>query len=67
MSAHLGAKEKPASNTWPCLLAGTEASAAPTEGMDTPLADSGPTLGTQPQPVELSGQAGELAAELGVG
>ena len=44
-----------------------DASAAPTEGMILPDADSGPTLGTQPPPAELSGQVGELAAELGVG
>ena len=67
MSAHTGARKKPASNTWPCLPTGTDASPAPTEGMILPDADSGPTLGTQPPPAELSGQVDELAAELGVG
>ena len=67
MSAHPGTRKKPASNTWPCLPTGTDASAAPTEGMVLPDADSGPTLGTQPPLAELSGQVGELAAELGVG
>ena len=62
MSAHPGAKKKPAPNTWPCSLAGTDA--APTEGMVLPHADSGPTLETQPPPAELRGQVGELA-ELG--
>ena len=35
--------------------------------MEIPLFDQGPTLGTQAPPVELSGQVGDLAAELGVG
>ena len=45
MSAHPGAKKKPASNTWPCLPAGAEEAAAPAEGMVLPQAGPGPTLG----------------------
>ena len=65
-SAHTEAKKKPASNSFPYLPTGTDASPAPTEGMILPDADSGPTPETQPALVELSGQVGELAAELGV-
>ena len=67
MSAHTGAKKKPATNTWPCLPTGTDPSPSPTEGIILPDADSGQTLGTQPPPAKLGGQVGELAAELGVG
>ena len=35
--------------------------------MILPGADSGPILGTQLPPAELSGQVGQLVAELGVG
>ena len=41
--------------------------ATPTEGVILPDADTGPTMETQPLPAELSGQVGELAAEVGVG
>ena len=64
ISAQTGAKTKPASNTWSCPPTGVDASAALAEGMILPDADSGPTLGTQPPPAELSGQVGELAGEL---
>ena len=49
MSAHTGAKQKPASKTGPCPPTGVDASAAPTEGMILPDADSGdPTAAPAP-------------------
>ena len=65
MSVHRGPKKRPAASIWPCLPAATPAT--PPRGMETPLVDQGPTLGTQAPPVKLSGQLGELEAELGVG
>ena len=67
MSVHLGPKKRPAASTWPCLPAAANLSATTLGRMDLPPVDLGPTLGTQAPPVQLSGQVGELAAELGVG
>ena len=62
MSVHLGAKKRPAAGVSPCLPAAANLSATAPQEKDLPLVDSGPTLGIQAPPVELSGKVGELAA-----
>ena len=63
MSVHRFPQRRPAVCIWPCLSAAASLPPTPTGRMETPLGDQG----TQAPPVELSGQVGELAAELGVG